>query len=282
MLSQNSGSANRYPQETGEELIRRILLPKFDLVRKVSGGWVVRCPAPGHGKGGGDRNPSLSISAGADQPVVIHCFALCEPADVLAAIGLTGADLCSGELPAARAINPDWTPFGDATAVYSYTDEHGEILYQHVRTADKQFPYRVADPAMKRGWRYKAAMDGVRRVPYRLPAILSARPLLDVIWYVEGERDVHTLEAHGEIATTTGNAGSWLPEYAPYFDGLDVLIIADRDKPGYSHAADAAAGLEGHARFSWVVEAREGKDATDHFAAGYGVTDFIWHDMEEA
>ena len=45
-------------------------------------GYLCRCPVPSHGKGRGDRNPSLSISDG-DQRVLVHCFGGCDPLDVL-------------------------------------------------------------------------------------------------------------------------------------------------------------------------------------------------------
>jgi hypothetical protein len=56
--------------------------------------------------------------------------------------------------------------------------------------------------------------------------------------------------------------------------GADVVIIADRDEPGRSHAADVAASLGGKASSVRVVEAATGKDASDHLAAGHGLGDF--------
>src|SRR4051812_9388290 len=50
--------------------------------------WLCRCPVPSHGKGRGDRSPSLSIQDG-DEPerLLVHCFAGCEPSAILDAIG---------------------------------------------------------------------------------------------------------------------------------------------------------------------------------------------------
>lgn len=48
------------------------------------------CPVPGHGKGLGDRNPSLSICKGIRQAIVVHCHAGCAQADVLASLALRG------------------------------------------------------------------------------------------------------------------------------------------------------------------------------------------------
>jgi hypothetical protein len=36
-----------------------------------------KCPVPGHGKGRGDRHPSLHVSVGRQHPVIFHCKAGC-------------------------------------------------------------------------------------------------------------------------------------------------------------------------------------------------------------
>ena len=41
--------------------------------KKVNGQWVASCPVPGHGRGNGDKNPSLSISDGDDGRPIFHC-----------------------------------------------------------------------------------------------------------------------------------------------------------------------------------------------------------------
>ena len=48
----------------------------------LTDGYLVPCPVPSHGKGRGDRSPSLRISDG-DTRVLVHCFAGCDPRDVL-------------------------------------------------------------------------------------------------------------------------------------------------------------------------------------------------------
>lgn len=63
-----------------------------EFVRRRSGKWsgdqaLVRCPVKGHGRGRGDLNPSLSIAKGKHQAIVVHCFAGCDPRDVLRALG---------------------------------------------------------------------------------------------------------------------------------------------------------------------------------------------------
>jgi hypothetical protein len=220
-----------------------------------------------------DRNPSLALTDGQDR-VLVRCHAGCDTDDVLGEIGLTRADLFDEPRERQPGGADDWTPRGTAIAIYSYTDEHGEVLYQVCRTADKQFPQRRPDPSSKTGWRW--SLDGIRRVLYRLPRILAATPA-DCIWIVEGEKDVHALEAAGETAACSpGGAGKWRPEYAECLAGRDVLIVADRDPAGREHAWQVLTSVRPVARSAWIVQAAEGKDAADHLAAGHDVTEFVW------
>jgi putative DNA primase/helicase len=51
--------------------------------KRNGNGWLVRCPCPNHGKGRGDRFPSLSVADGDDGRLLLRCFAGCEFVDVL-------------------------------------------------------------------------------------------------------------------------------------------------------------------------------------------------------
>ena len=53
--------------------------------RRQGGAYLCHCPVKGHGKGRGDRRPSLGVSDG-DKALVVHCFAGCASAAVLAAL----------------------------------------------------------------------------------------------------------------------------------------------------------------------------------------------------
>jgi hypothetical protein len=72
------------------------ILPRLEMVRPSGAGrWMARCPAHE------DRGPSLSIRELDDGRTLIHCFAGCQPNDVLAALGLSLSDLFpdGGRLP---------------------------------------------------------------------------------------------------------------------------------------------------------------------------------------
>ena len=58
------------------------VLEHFPGARRTGAGWVTRCPAHE------DRSPSLSITEGREQVVLLHCYGGCGPREVLAAVGL--------------------------------------------------------------------------------------------------------------------------------------------------------------------------------------------------
>lgn len=251
-----------------DDVVRSVVLPKLQQVRKQGGYWTARCPAHE------DDRASLSVAAGDTQPVLLKCFAGCERDDILKAIGLSWADICKPR--DSQQLKGVWTPRGDAVAVYDYVDEQGELLYQVCRTADKEFPVRVPDRSRKSGYRWSLA--GVRRVLYRLPKIIDAITDGEIIYIVEGEKDVQALEAAGAIATCPpggSNESVWLTEYTPFFEGSCVRIVADKDKPGWAHAHRVFDALSPVAAAVEIVEAAAGKDAADHLAAGLALADFL-------
>lgn len=64
------------------------LLGRLEGVRRTKPDhWVARCPAHQ------DKAPSLSVKQCDDGTILLHDFAGCSPSDVLAAVGLTLADL---------------------------------------------------------------------------------------------------------------------------------------------------------------------------------------------
>jgi 5S rRNA maturation endonuclease (ribonuclease M5) len=156
-------------------------------------------------------------------------------------------------------------------ATYDYVDERGELLFQVVRYEPKGFSQRR--PNGNGGWTYN--LDGSRRVIYRLPAVVEAVKSGRRIFVVEGERDVHALEAAGEVATTPPmGAGKWRDEYGEALRGASVLVVADDDDAGRGHALRVATSLEGVAAEVCIVQAAEGKDARDHLEAGRDVEGF--------
>jgi 5S rRNA maturation endonuclease (ribonuclease M5) len=241
-----------------------------------------RCPAHD------DRNASLSIRLLPDK-VLLNCHAMCAIEDVLAALDLTEADLFNQPPPerdhaAAPRGNDTWMPCTrdghQRVAEYLYTDEQGTIEFGVCRCDHKCFRQWRVDPTTKSGRRWKLRDDAgnllVRPRPYRLPAILAAIAAENVIWICEGEKDVEALVDRGFEATcNSGGSGNWTAEHAGYLTGADVTLVADRDKAGRKHAELVVETLRGIARSVYVVQARHGKDAFDHFAGGGTSGDFL-------
>ena len=91
---------------------------------------------------------------------------------------------------------------------YDYTDESGTVLSQVVRSHPKAFSQRRPDG--NGGW--IPNLQGVRRVPYKLPELLESDQHQPV-FVVEGEKDTDTLVALGLVATTNPmGAKKWRDE----------------------------------------------------------------------
>jgi putative DNA primase/helicase len=207
-----------------------------------------------------DSTPSLSVTQG-DGLVLIHCHAGCSLAAVREAADLSMGDLVDEVRPTHRLV-----------ATNDYVDETGDLLFQVVRYEPKTFCQRRPEGAG--GWTW--SLDGVRRVLYRLPELVAAVAAGERVFVVEGEKDAEAIVAAGGVATCNpGGAGKWREVYAKALRGAEVVIVADADEAGRTHAAAVAASLFGVAASVEVVEPGGGcKDAAEHLAAGLGLLDW--------
>ena len=240
------------------------------LRRLGEGGYLASCPCAGHGKGRGDRHQSLAISAGDGGGVVLYCHAGCQTEDVVAAFGLTMADLMNGNGTPKTPTSPQLSR--RIAATYKYEDEDGRLLYQVIRYAPKDFRQRRPDG--DGDWIWK--LGDTRRVLYHLPEVIAAVAAAEPVYICEGEKDVDALRALDITATCNPHgAGKWRPEYSEFLRGAKVTIIQDKDEPGRQHAAAVAISLAPSAASVCVVEAAVGKDAADHIAAGKTLAEFV-------
>ena len=243
----------------------RDLLDRFeDFKRRRDDEWMAICPAHD------DRNPSLHLTLTGDR-WLLKCHAGCETEDVLAAIGLDWGDL----FPA--RVNGR----GEEVTAYSYTDEHGEPLFEVVRLWPKGFYQRR--PNGEKPPPGRKPMDGVRRVLYRLPKVIDAIKAGMTIWIAAGEKDVHALERAGVVATCNPmgeGEGSWLRDYSETLRGAEVVIVVDRDKEGRAHGRRVVEALDGVAASVKPVESVAGKDAYDHLTAAKMIDQFVPVDLE--
>ena len=72
-----------------------------------------------------DKKASLTISEGKQQPIVLNCHAGCSPEDVLAAVGLTFADIGAEKPSETWRENLEKSAGKAIQAVYDYKDENG-------------------------------------------------------------------------------------------------------------------------------------------------------------
>ena len=208
--------------------VLELVLGKLDGVRQHGGHWMARCPAHEDGKA------SLSITAGTDQPVVLHCHAGCE----------RGPDprrdrAHAGRRSARHARNAPAAASGPRTATRSRSTttptRTASCCSRCSAPPTSSSPSASPTRPQESGYRWK--LGGTRRVLYRLPKVIDAVADGEFIYIAEGEKDVHALEAPGVTATCNpGGAGKWRPEFAEVLRGRDRDVIADKDEPGQARA----------------------------------------------
>ena len=218
--------------------------------RKSGTNWMACCPAHD------DRNPSLGLRD-ADGTVLVHCYAGCEQAAVIAALAARGLWPAQESGQRRRIV-----------AEYNYTDETGQLLYQVVRTEPKGFFQRR--PAGHGGWINRKSR---RQVLYRLREVLET----PIIFVCEGEKDVETLRENGFVATTNagGTDALWLPAYTEALRGREVILLPDRDRPGLERVARIARALIGNVARLTILELEGAKDITEWFERGHSECELI-------
>ena len=206
--------------------------------KKVNGNWLASCPVAGHGRGNGDKNPSLSIKED-NGKLLFHCHGGCDQHSVFDAVrerNLLPAlqrqeyslALIKGELMTMPTLEQEW----------EYKDEAGETLFVKRRfktntEKGKTYSLHKVDAAGNR----KGSMTGARIVPYRLPELMNAREAGRAIYLVEGEKAADALVSIGAIATTShAGAGHWPEDITQYFTGAVVIVVPDCDAPGWKYA----------------------------------------------
>jgi hypothetical protein len=222
--------------------------------KRANGQWVASCPVPGHGKGNGDKNPSLSISINDDGKPLFHCHGGCSQEDVFNTIKDMRLLPELEERPDPLAnIKP--LPVIQFDDEWEYQDENRTTVFvkQRMKIGETGKTYRLykADPD---GRRYPTLGDA-RIVPYRLPELLDAKSAGRIIYLVEGEKAADALRWIGVTATTahTG-AGSFPEAIIEYFAGANVVIIPDNDLPGWRYAQKAVAAILSIAKNVKVVD----------------------------
>jgi hypothetical protein len=186
---------------------------------------------PGHGRGRGDPNPSLSVDEGTGGRVLVRCHAGCPQETVLAALrdrGLWPGG--NGEAPAQR--------LGLTVAELAAAKRLPEALLRELGLRDVRLggqaavgiPYHDAN-GDEVAVRYRIALDGDRFrwrkgshvLLYGLWRLRDYRPCGWVL-LVEGESDAWTCWAAGVPALGIPGKSTWRHEWARAVDSLEVFV----------------------------------------------------------
>jgi hypothetical protein len=211
--------------------------------KKANGQWVASCPVPSHGKGNGDKNPSLSIDINDEGKPLFHCHGGCSQEDVFHTIRALNLlpELLERPDPLAN-IKP--IPKVEFQQEWIYTDEDRQPVFvkQRLKVGETGKTYRLYK--IDEAGRKQSSLSDARIVPYNLPALLDAKTAGRNIFLVEGEKAADAIKSIGMIATTahTG-AGSWPAAITEYFAGAQVIILPDNDVPGWQYAHKAAEAI---------------------------------------
>ena len=241
--------------------------------KKANGQWVASCPVPSHGKGNGDKNPSLSIDINDEGKPLFHCHGGCSQEDVFHTIRALNLlpELLERPDPLAN-IKP--IPKVEFQQEWIYTDEDRQPVFvkQRLKVGESGKTYRLYK--IDEHGRKQSSLSDARIVPYNLPALLDAKTSGRNIFLVEGEKAADAIKSIGMIASTahTG-AGSWPAAITEYFAGAQVIILPDNDVAGWGYAYKAAEAILPIVKSLKVVDLGlqgQGDDAYEFIEEGGG------------
>ena len=191
----------RGPDYWGQETMTRVgsspaldrVLDRLDGMRRNGSGYRALCPAHD------DHDPSLDVSSGQRGVLVICRSQGCSLEAIVAALGLTVADLF--DVPLTTSTSSSGA--AQVATKYIYRDEDGTPLFEAHRLPNKEFRLRLPG-------RTTGGIGDVRRVLDRLPEVIEGVGERRWIIICEGEKDAERVAAEGFVATTNPmGAGKW-------------------------------------------------------------------------
>ena len=182
---------------------------KLKQVKRNNNSIVALCPSHN------DKNPSLTASCNSEK-ILVKCQAGCTFKEITSALEMEVSQFFSPKKKIPQKI---------IEAVYRYEDKDGDHVMDVVRFKPKEFRPKRPDG--------KSTLDGVTRVPYRLPQMLAGIKEGRDILILEGEKDCDNAEKIGLVATTfVGGTGKWREEYSKWFQEAKVICLPDNDDAG--------------------------------------------------
>ena len=237
-----------------------------------------------------DNSASMSITMENDR-ILLYCHTGCNIDDICLSLGIEQTDLFAHKIEKQinkepvqlklvkeqkrmkANINPeDKVVFFSSkhqknvteSVRYSYLNVDGKTACHVIRSDPKDFRPMTPDGFLD--------LEGVERLPYRLPELMQGVKDSKQILLLEGEKDVDRAMAMGFVATTfVGGAGKWRDEYSEYFRDADVVLIPDNDDPGLYGMTEIATKLHDTASRIRMLELpglgtrqeKHGKDFSD-------------------
>ena len=141
----------------------------------------------------------------------------------------------------------------------------------------------------ERGWAYKAQPYAGKVYCCTVPSgfiVVRRNGKSMVCGQCEGEKDADNLTdafaaaglKNAAVTTTFDGAGKWKQEYAPYFTGRLVVVLADNDAIGKAHQQTICASVKPFAAKVKAVELAglpEKGDVSDWLASGHTVKELL-------
>jgi DNA primase len=139
------------------------------------------------------------------------------------------------------------------TIVFPIFDKEGIFLFDKRRRA----PW--SDNEVNTGPKYRYDAGATAQL-YNAATLFD--PKTKRVLITEGEKDSLVARSNGyDAVSTTGGAGTFLADWAPWFKGKEVVIIYDTDEAGIKGSFKVQ-GLIPHASIVWLPK---GKDVTEFF-----------------
>ncbi len=228
------------------------LLPRLRGVRGSGNQYSACCPAHD------DNRASLRLSETDTGKLLIMCHAGCSLDDICKALDISKSDLFpnndENRLQGRSSTSPT------VVKQYIYNDINGLPMLKKSRTADKSFFWEYYDRAT---CTWQKGRNGITPPLYKWDLAKRA----NVVYIVEGEKDVDTLTGMGlaAVSLADGAKSKWQNTYSDFFSNKIVVIIPDNDKPGREYADMIAEKLLGVACEIKLLDLRElWKDMPEH------------------
>ena len=216
---------------------------------------MAQCPAHD------DDNPSMRIKEDGEGGANIECYAGCDFADILKAVGFYGKARNGAQRPASAVSRPQppktppkpkeppkprSLPNGPRDTAYYYRDAASEVVFAVIRTErDDGKTFSQWTPDSNGQW-LPVAPHGQRPM-FCLPDIGTSGSMGSV-GIVEGEKCAEALKAawpKKPVTTWAGGTNTWqLTDWTP-LAGREVSLIADGDAPGHKAMQSLAEHLHG-------------------------------------